>query len=157
MKRSEKLDLKLKNIKGLKNLDSCIKLYNHNQLNVLNTDFISYEKLVELGSKVKELIDFDNILSEEIDSEMTFLDSEILFALYKTNELNKSYFYTQHYQECGMILKETKKILPKILQLTKSDFQETSYLIHERLDFYLTINYLNNSNSYDIQLRKKKK
>jgi hypothetical protein len=153
MNKNNELSLKLRKFHAAKKKKTCDELYRRIGFNLKDATHYNLEELIQVGNNLQTRIDFENPKFEEIDDTQSFLDSDLLHELFMNCSESCCFVYSQNCRDCGMYRIETKSGIPYLLNLAKSDYQETCYLIDEEFKYYIIVNYLKNECVYDIQLR----
>ncbi len=158
---NKKIELLLKRSRGRLKQEECLNLLFKSGFD--SEDFVQLD--VELFDKMspalKEVYKNGVFFSELKSSKsVSFRDSKLLKETYKSIDSNSNCFiYSYDCQDCGINLTRTEKAFENILMLAKNDYQNTSYLIDEDLNYLFMITYNDeneNANpcSFDIQLWK---
>lgn len=99
--------------------------------------------------------------SEEIiDSESSFIESELLRKLYiEVEEGSTAYAFTDDFEYCGIYLVKTKEAIEKSFRIAREDYNHTFFILEAENKFFVRINFYDSSHpdfasSFDIQISK---
>ena len=122
-------------------------------------------KYVNLDESDKILHDIRTIFPEvheqvEILSEnCTFLDSELLTLIFANlSSLDQCYMFSDDVYYCGMYIADAKSVQACCLNVAKTGYSNTCFLLDKELRFSFTINYYKEGdaelkNKFDIHLK----
>ena len=157
---SERLEFLKRKHKGIQKIGSYQNVLINSGLEKTELEYLDLLDSDKVIEKVKDRFGKVERETELINSDCIFIDSKLMRDIYLSlNENSKCYIYTDDFQYCGLFIGNAKRCFEHALDVAKSDYQHTCFLLDVNFKYSFLINYYDEShndepNTYDIQLWK---
>ncbi|WP_439484279.1 hypothetical protein [Cyclobacterium plantarum] len=123
-------------------------------------DEFSEVKHIDLENSVMLLqsLDFPNSSEEMINSEASFIESNLLSKLYsKLDRKSTAYAFTDDFEYCGVYVVETKEAIEKAFEIVQKENNHTFFILETGMKFFVRINFYDQSHpdfpsKFDIRI-----
>lgn len=113
---------------------------------------------LESSEKLFQSLDFPHSSEEMINSENSFIESNLLSKLYKKlDRESTAYAFTDDFEYCGVYLVKTKEAIEKAFEIAQKEKNHTLFILENEKAFFVRINFYDQSHpdfpsKFDIRL-----
>ena len=156
---NQRLDFLQRKNKGKQKIESYENILVNSGFEIQELEYMDLEKSDEIISQGQEVFTKVERSFELLRSTNAFIDSDLMRNVYQgLTRFNTCYVFTDDFKYCGMYRVNARRAFEAAFSIAKNDFQNTCFLLDERMKYFFTINYndknhINEPETFDIQLR----
>lgn len=155
---NERLNFLHRKNKGRLKIESYKNVLINSGFNISELEYMDLEKSDEIILRGREVFAKIEKESELLKSDSIFIDSDLMRNVYMgLSKSDTCYVYTDDFEYCGIYKANAKRGFEVAFNVARNDFQNTCFLLDERMKYSFTINYYDENHidepgTFDIQL-----